>query len=111
MIGYIHEHLTESIRLVDLATVAGCSANQMGRLFQLAFRESPMQYVMRRRLERAAQQLQQTRHSVTMIALDCGFSDGNYLSKQFKKHYHMSPREWRSACERRRISSDDQLET
>jgi AraC-like DNA-binding protein/mannose-6-phosphate isomerase-like protein (cupin superfamily) len=105
VVSYMHAHLTEPMRLADLADVAGCSANQLGRLFQLAMQQSPMAYVMQRRLEQAAAALRTTRHSVTANALDCGFSDGNYFSKQFKKHFGMSPRQWRGNQGRRDLEN------
>ena len=97
VVSHINQHLCERIRLGDLAEVAGCSVNQLGRLFQQGFGQSPGSYFMQRRLQMAAEYLRTSHYSVTTIAFECGFSDGNYLSKQFKKYYRMSPREW---CEK-----------
>ena len=100
VVSYINQHLTEPIRLADLAAVAGCSINQLGRLFQRAFQQTPVAYILQCRLQIAAERLLTSRQRITTIAFECGFNDGNYFSKQFKKHFAQSPRDYRAHRDR-----------
>ena len=59
---------------------------------------SPMGYLQHLRLEKAKQMLVGERHSITMIALECGFSSGAYFSSVFRKHNQCSPRDYRDTA-------------
>ena len=52
------------------------------------------------RLEHASQELRSTDHSVTEVAINCGFSDSNYFKDAFKKMYGISPRAYRAEREK-----------
>lgn len=58
---------------------------------------SPMEYLQRQRVEKARLMLAEKRHSITEIALDCGFASGAYFSSVFRRHFHCSPRQYRDA--------------
>ena len=49
--------------------------------------------------EYAAEMLQKTTLPISEIALECGFTDSNYFSRQFRKHCNSSPREYRNRDE------------
>ena len=55
-----------------------------------------------KRLSAAEQALFQSELSVTQIALDCGFCDGNYFSTVFKKHKGISPKDYRANAKTKR---------
>jgi AraC family L-rhamnose operon transcriptional activator RhaR/AraC family L-rhamnose operon regulatory protein RhaS len=50
---------------------------------------------MKIRIERSCRLLRTTDLPVTRIALDAGFSDPNYFSRQFRKVMGISPSEYR----------------
>lgn len=50
------------------------------------------------RMERAADLLVQTQHGLTHIALESGFSDQAHMTRWFRRHYGMTPSEYRSNC-------------
>ena len=56
-----------------------------------------MSYVISLRINHAKLLLSETDQSVTDIALECGYTDFNYFSKQFKKLTHLSPSEFRKS--------------
>ena len=58
---------------------------------------TPLDYVIRTRIARAALRLCRERIPVTEIALDCGFSDPNYFARQFRRVTGQSPRAHRRA--------------
>lgn len=85
----------EGIRVRDLASAAGYSANQFGRVFQQLFQMKPIDYLKRLRLERAAKLLRESRLSMCDIALICGFYDQSAFSKAFRQRNGVSPRRFR----------------
>ena len=52
---------------------------------------SPKQYVMRNRLARARELLENTTMSVSQIAEQVGFSDASNFIRSFKAHYGATP--------------------
>jgi AraC family transcriptional regulator len=86
---------SQAVRLDDAAREACLSPFHFHRLFKEVFRETPHEYGLRRRLERAARLLQETRLPVTQICLDTGFSSLGSFSTLFRRRFGVSPREIR----------------
>lgn len=57
---------------------------------------SPIGYVRQKRLFAAAEQLSSTGRPITDIALNCGFSNPSYFSRQFKEFMGSTPGEYRA---------------
>lgn len=55
----------------------------------------PLHFLLRIRLEKAAEWLIHTRNTVKSISFECGFQDEFYFSRIFKKYYHLSPKQYR----------------
>ena len=94
---HAHAHLDGPLSTETLAGVADLSIHAFHRRFRAAFGETPAAYVRRLRLERAAWRLQLHGDSILAIALDCGFGDHETFTRAFRRHYGLSPREWRRA--------------
>ena len=62
-----------------------------------AFGETPHQYLMTRRLERAAALLRSTDHSVADICMEVGLSSVGSFTTSFRRSYEMTPTEYRAA--------------
>jgi AraC-like DNA-binding protein len=73
------------------------SAGHFSRTFRNSFGCSPLQYVMRRRMERAQGLMLSTNIPLAQIALDCGLSDQAHFSRLFRRIVGECPREWRRA--------------
>ena len=56
---------------------------------------SPFQYLQQLRLNHCAELLKATDLSITEIALQAGFNDPDYFSRQFKQHYQLNPSDFR----------------
>ncbi len=82
--------------LDKMAGMMYLSANQFLRVFRSAAGMSPMQYLIRLRIEAGKRLLLETDRSVSEIAFQCGFSDSNYFSKQFVKQCGCPPKQYRS---------------
>lgn len=82
--------------LKKIARIAGMSPNNLMLLFKAAVGITPIAYVLRNRLRRAATELREGKKSIAEISEANGFSDSNYFSKKFKSSYKLSPRAYRN---------------
>lgn len=92
---YVHTHLTEPLTVEELAAHAKLSPAHFSRLVKQALGVSPMQYVIRRRVDRAATLLTQTPMKLAAIAAAVGYDDPYYFSRIFKKVTGVSPDTYR----------------
>src|SRR5690348_2209754 len=79
-----------------LARTAHCSPWHFSRRFKEAFGETPHQYVLSRRVERAQELLRNTDRSVTDICLDVGFQSLGSFSSAFHRVAGMTPTAYRA---------------
>ena len=84
------------LALSDLADVAGLSINQLTRCFRGQFGQTPIQYVLHLRLERARDLLRQSQLSVKQIAHQAGFRDQGYFTRQFTRAVGHAPSVFRT---------------
>lgn len=96
-VEYIDHHLSESIRLEDLAKYLGISKFHFSRLFKKSMGLSPHQYVMQQRIELAKQLLTKADRPISDIALDCGFNSHAHLGKYFRYYVGMTPKTYRQS--------------
>jgi AraC-like DNA-binding protein len=90
-VGYLEANWNAEMKVEVLADLFGASVRHFDRAFKAHFHLSPIRYLLRRRLQHAQEMLTSTRRSVTEIALDCGFSDSNYFSRQFRRFTGVRP--------------------
>lgn len=83
------------VRLREAAREACLSDFHFQRLFRAVWGETPHEYGVRRRLERAARLLRETRIPVTDICFEAGFQSPASFSNLVRKRYGASPREIR----------------
>jgi AraC-like DNA-binding protein len=87
----------EPLTVDDLAAAAGLSRAHFSRAFRRAFGESPHQYLLTRRLERAAALLRTTDRSVAEVCLAVGLQSLGSFTTSFKRMFGMTPTEYRAA--------------
>lgn len=80
-----------------LAAVAHLSPAHFTREFRRVFGETPHQYLLTRRLERAAAMLRNTDYSVSEICFEVGLSSVGSFTTSFRQVYRTTPTEYRSA--------------
>ena len=95
IISLLESEFMREWRLEELAKLAATSPNNLLRLFRTVTGTSPVDYLIRVRLRRAAEALKNTPGAVAEIAADCGFADSNYFARKFRAAYGVSPREFR----------------
>jgi AraC-like DNA-binding protein len=79
-----------------LAQAARLSPAHFSREFRRTFGETPYQYLLTRRLERAAALLRSTDHSVVDICFAVGLSSVGSFTTSFGRAYGMSPTAYRT---------------
>lgn len=95
LVRYLEEHYRENITLDGLCRWFGYSRTRLNQLFREYTGTSICRYLMNVRLENACKSLLSTRQSVYSIAMESGFSNQNYFSRQFKKYIGCTPGEYR----------------
>lgn len=91
MMTYIYDHYSESVTLEDIAKAADVSRSEAGRCFQTYMGCSPIDALIRYRLQTAHRLLNNETLSLQEISFLCGFNSANYFSRQFKKVYGCAP--------------------
>lgn len=91
VLNYIEAHYTEKITLHELARTAGMSSKYFCHFFSEMTGRTPIDYVNYYRVERACCLLAGMGHSITDIAMLCGFNDVSYFTRTFKKYKGISP--------------------
>ncbi len=84
------------LTVADLARAAGLSPAHFGREFRTTFGEAPHQYLLTRRLERAAALLRNTDRTVTEICFAVGLASIGSFTTSFRRVYGMAPLAYRA---------------
>jgi AraC family transcriptional regulator len=94
---YIDSHITGPVLVADLCALIQRSEAHFSRSFRRTFGESPHAFLVRRRVELAAEYMLTTDASLSEIALRCGFTDQAHLCKHFRLAAGHTPAAWRRA--------------
>jgi AraC-like DNA-binding protein len=87
----------EPLDVPALARVAHLSTAHFSREFRRAFGETPHQYLLTRRLERAAALLRNTDRTVAYICASVGLHSVGSFTTSFRRAYGLSPTAYRDA--------------
>lgn len=98
-IGRIHEfveaNLETDLRLGAMARVCGLGTKTFLRSFRATCGTSPYQYVIAVRVERAKRLLEEQSMGLAEIALRCGFSHQEHLTRMFRRLVGQTPGRYR----------------
>lgn len=94
-IQYLNTHYKEPIKLDLLAAQCALSANYFHKLFRSTLNLTPANYQNLLRMNAALQLLDNNRQTVKSIAYELGFTDEAHFCRSFKKHYEITPGEYR----------------
>ena len=95
MIAYIDENYKQKIELEDIAKIGGYNVNYTSQFFKRQLGVSFLEYLLRLRLREATVRLANSEDGVAHIASSCGFADIKAFNVAFKKHFHLTPTEYR----------------
>lgn len=85
LLDFVEDHLARNITISELAEVTGLSQSHFKSLFKTSFNVSPHQYVARARVDRATSLLHHDKHSLSQIALMCGFADQSHMARWVRR--------------------------
>lgn len=92
---YINDHICEHITLEELARNVNMSKYHFCRRFKEESGISPMQYVMRRKIDASKYFLQYTGDAIQFVAERFAFTDQSHYAKLFRRFTGMSPGAYR----------------
>ncbi len=95
LINYLNENHQEDINWNEVSEKFKIPLRTLNRKLQEYTGLTPNNYLGRIRLCQATHLLSHTQNSVTDIAFDCGFNDGNYFSSKFNHAFNMTPLQYR----------------
>jgi AraC family transcriptional regulator len=95
---FIEEHLRDQISVADMADHCGYSIYHFIRLFNHFSRQTPYDYLIRRRLSEALKDLRNTKRSITDLTYDYCFETPESFSRAFKRVFGLLPSSYR-ACQ------------
>lgn len=95
-IRYMKEHLNEPLRAPTLAAVAKMSLPHYFAQFKRAIGSSPIDYLIKLRMEHARRLLTETSWSVKEVAVSLGYDDPLYFSRVFKSINQTAPSDFRA---------------
>lgn len=91
VVAYIEEHTENTIRLDELANIAGVSRFHFSRLFKASTNTSPMAYVEQSRIRKAQSLILKGEISLAEIALMVGFADQSHFTRRFQLYTGCTP--------------------
>lgn len=96
VVDYTRDHLSQTIRVSDLAVVAGCSPSQLKRRMTKVLGVTPTQHILRVRVEAAARMLTESDKPIAAIATSCGFYDQPDFTRRFARLTNSTPAQFRA---------------
>lgn len=94
-IELLNEHFASEINLDEVARKACLSRRNFDRQFNRITGQTPLNYIVQRRILFAVTLLQTTNYNINQIAEQCGFNSANYFCRKFRKIMNVSPRTYR----------------
>lgn len=91
IVAYMSEHISESIRIQDIADKHHCAVSTMRDWFYKVYDCSPQHYLSRLRFDQARQLIGYSDLKLAAVARTCGFDSISHLSRSIKKRTGMSP--------------------
>lgn len=92
-INYIEEHLTEELDLNEVSRIACCSTFHFQRMFSYIADVPLSEYIRRRKMTRAAFDLQSGNEKVIDVALKYGYNSPTAFNRAFQGIHNITPSE------------------
>jgi len=91
----VHAKLEHELTLSELAESVGLSTAHFSEMFRRSTGETPHQFVLRYRIERAKEMLRAPETRILDVALACGFKTQQHFARVFRWNCGSSPTEYR----------------
>jgi AraC family L-rhamnose operon regulatory protein RhaS len=81
--------------LQNMADYCGVQRTQLGKIFKKLTNSTPLEYLIRIRMERAKTLLRRTNLKIIDVAFECGYASSQYFTNTFKQANGITPSEYR----------------
>jgi len=95
VLTHLHEHYAGPVRLATLAGLASMSESQLQRFFKRCTRQTVSEYLAQLRIGRACALLMEPDRPMSLIAVEAGYGQQSYFTRQFRAVKGMTPSDFR----------------
>jgi AraC family transcriptional regulator len=92
---FVDAKIEDELTLCEMAQAVELSTAHFSRMFRKSTGETPHQFLLRRRLERAKEMLRSADGRVMEVAVACGFKSQQHFAQVFRRVCGASPTEYR----------------
>lgn len=90
-VRWLRSHFAETIRIEELAEIAGMSVTSLHRHFRMVTSLTPIQYQKQLRLQAARARLKATREDVTAVGFAVGYESPSQFSREYRRMFGNPP--------------------
>jgi len=94
MLNWIEEHYMDKVTVEQIAGAAGICVRECQRTFSTVIQDTPIRYLIRRRIVIAADMLKSSNATNSEICAHCGFESQSYFTKQFRLVMGVTPKQY-----------------
>lgn len=98
MIAFVCAHYAEDLSLSSICAAGDVGKTRCCELFKEYTNETPVSYLERYRLRKAAELLESGDEAVSRICFEAGFRSASYFDKRFRGAYGCTPTQYRAAA-------------
>jgi AraC family transcriptional regulator len=109
---FVDAKIEDELTLCEMAQSVEWSTAHFSRMFRKSTGETPHQFLLRQRLERAKRMLHSADRRVMDVAVACGFKSQQHFAQAFRRACGICPTEYRqefpdeeTTCVRERVNS------
>ena len=95
VIDYVKENVGKVIEIETLANMVCLTKSHLERLFREKLGTSPLQFILRKKIQSAQRLLMTTNYRVNVIAHEVGFDDPSYFISIFRQKIGFTPQDYR----------------
>ncbi len=95
VLACMRDHYGTPISNGQLARLAHMSVRAFERKFQNCFHLTPQAYLRKLRMRMASHALVYTSEPLSHVASSCGFADQSHFTREFRRHFGRTPRQYR----------------
>lgn len=96
VLDYIRQNHAKNLTLKETAELFHFSTSHLSRLIKATTGLNFSEYLNQVRLQRAAELLKDPSLKISLIATQVGYRDPSYFNRLFKKHFGVTPKEYRN---------------
>lgn len=106
---YIAENITNPITVTSVSEHVNLSAEYFTKLFKRETGQNIKEYILQSKISAAKDMLDHSNMSISMIALELGYSNFSHFTQVFKKYEKVTPSEYRKMAQNAEEKPEDQI--